>query len=218
MKPIKQIPDEFNFFMPLSQFEKSTDASGRAVMKIGGIASTPDIDADNESLDQSGFDVAPFLDSGFFNWHHQAKNDPSAIVGEPTVAKITKKGLYVEGNLYGDSKKARDIYDLAQSLKKSKSKRALGFSIEGKVIERDPMNPAVIRRAKITGCAITPTPKNPNTLLNIIKGHYYDGPIEYDTVPDANISTAGNGGNIQYIIDYTDENNNRITVDELFHQ
>ena len=202
------VPDNFSFFTPISDISKSKDKKGNEVMKIGGIASTNDWDADEESLDPNGFETDFFLSSGFFNWHHQSKTDPSAIVGEPTIAKITKGGLYVEGNLYPDRQKSRDIYDLAKSLKKSKSKRSLGFSIEGKVLERDPMNPAIIRRARITGCAITPTPKNPNTLMEIVKGHYNDGPLEFSP-------GTGNGGNTM-IIDFTDEDGNSITVDKDF--
>lgn len=167
------VPDKFNFFCP-AKITKAKDKEGKEIMKIGGIASTASVDADGEILDPAGFQLDYFLNSGYLNWHHQAKTDPTAIVGEPTKAEVTKDGLYIEGILYADSKTAQGIYSLAKTLEKNKSTRRLGFSIEGKVLERDPLDETKILSAQITGVAITPTPKNPNTLLNIIKGLYVD--------------------------------------------
>src|SRR5690606_2837507 len=52
--------------------------------------------------------------------------------------------------------------------------RRMGFSIEGKALDRDPLNPKRITKARITGVAITASPKNPNTLMSIVKGEYSD--------------------------------------------
>ena len=54
----------------------------------------------------------------------------------------------------------------------------MGFSIEGQAIERDVLNPKRVLKARITGVAITQCPKNPNTLMNIIKGEYADEFVE----------------------------------------
>ena len=165
---MKITDDRFKFFVPLN-LSKGEDDKGNAVMKIGGIASTPEEDADGEFLDPEGFDLDYFLKYGFLNWHHQSKTSPSAIVGEPTSAYVKDRKLYVEGDLYNDSTLAKDIYALAKALESNKSNRRLGFSIEGSVTERDPMNAKYVKKAKITGCAITPTPKNSSTLAQIIK-------------------------------------------------
>jgi hypothetical protein len=170
--------DKATFWMPLS-LEKAKNNEGVEEMRIKGVASTMDEDSDGEFLDPKGFDLNYFKKSATLNWHHKSGNDPSAIVGEPTDAKITKKGLEIEGILYEDSPMAKAIYKLAQTLEKNSKTRRLGFSIEGKVIERDSLNPKIIKKAKITGCAITHMPKNSNTFMEIVKGEYEDACPEY---------------------------------------
>ncbi len=165
----------FKFHLPLEVLEKATDANGREIMKIGGIASTAEKDADGEYLDPKGFDLSYFKNQGFFNWHHMSKKDPNAIIGEPTGAKITPEGLYVEGFLYSDSELAKSVYDTAKMLEKSSNNRRLGFSIEGKATKRrnDDEKHAdfkYVEKAAITGCAITFMPKNPKTYMDLIKG------------------------------------------------
>ena len=88
---------------------------------------------------------------------------------------MRKDGLYVESDLYADSSLAKEVWDLANVLKKNSKTRRLGYSIEGKVVERgsdDKTNPEYynVKKAIITGCAITHMPKNPKTLADIIKG------------------------------------------------
>ena len=197
----------FKFFVPL-EFSKAKDKKGNQVMKLGGIASTPDQDSDGEYLHPEGFDLDYFKKYGFINWHHQAKDNPAAIIGEPTKAEVRDDKLYIETELYNDSQLAKDVYTLAKALKSSPSDRSLGFSIEGKVTERDPMNPKIVRKAQITGCAVTPTPKNHTTLAEIIKGHV--APEEYSYEVDAD---SANGGN-SYILDVIKPSGERITVDE----
>ena len=198
---------DFRFFVPL-ELSKAKDKDGKQVMKLGGIASTPDQDSDGEFLHPDGFDLDYFKKYGFINWHHQAKNNPAAIIGEPTKAEVKNDKLYIETQLYNDSPLAKDVYTLAKALQSSKSGRSLGFSIEGKVTERDPMNPKIVRKAQITGCAVTPTPKNHTTLAEIIKGHVVVDDYAYavDTDP-------ANGG-MSYILDVTKPSGERITVDE----
>lgn len=200
----------FKFFVPF-EMSKAKDEQGREVMKIGGIASTSDEDSDGEFLDPQGFDLDYFLKYGFLNWHHQAKNNPSAIVGEPTLAEIRDRKLYIEGELYNESPLARDIYTLADSLKKSGSKRRLGFSIEGSVLERDPMNEKIVKKARITGCAITPTPKNSNTLADIVKGEGVDiENYEYEMQENPN-------GGTELIVDVVRPTGEHIMVDSNFN-
>ncbi len=73
---------KFNFWCPVeiqkSELDPITGKPKR--MKLGGIASTADKDSDGEFLDPSGFDITPLVERGVVNWHHQAKNDPSAII------------------------------------------------------------------------------------------------------------------------------------------
>lgn len=168
--------NKFKFFCPVGTISKAKDKEGKSVMRIGGIASTSDKDSDGEFLDPAGFDIADFKKSGVVNWHHQSKNSPATIVGEPSKAEIRKNGFYVETDLYPSSPLAKEIYDLAQTMEKDSKTRRLGYSVEGSVVERgseDKTHPdyKVIKKATITGLAITHMPKNPKTFADIIKGH-----------------------------------------------
>lgn len=172
--------NNFEFWCELNQVEKAVDEkTGEEIMLLGGIASTADEDSDGEFLDPKGFDIKPLLKSGLVNWHHQAKTNPGTIVGEPTKAEIRKEGLYIETQLYPHSQVACDIWELAKTLAKDSKTRRLGYSIEGRVVQRksdDPTNPDYkkIIKAVITGVAITHQPKNPKTFANIIKGDIDD--------------------------------------------
>ncbi len=144
-----------------------------------GIASTTKRDTDGETLMPSGFDLTYFNESGLVNWNHLSKENPAAIIGEPTMAKIVPEGLYVETELY-KTPTAKGVWELAKAMSKKKnSTKKLGFSIEGKVIERDPLDPTKILKAKITGLAITPTPKNNATFAEMIEKGITSENLEY---------------------------------------
>lgn len=150
------------FFIP-AEFSKSGKDKE---MRICGLASTPDTDRDNETVIQQGLEIDDFVNYGFFNYNH----DNSYILGYPdkTKTKITKDGLYVEGNIL-PSEMGRRIWDAAVALQKSKAPRRMGFSIEGKVLKRDEQGK--ILKAKVYNVAITNMPVNPNaTWEALIKG------------------------------------------------
>ena len=177
---MENIEDKFVFWCPLQKSEEIVDpTTGEPIMRLGGIASTSDEDSDGEFLDPKGFDIKPLLTSGMVNWHHQAKEHPDTIIGEPSKAEIRPEGLYIETDLYPSSKVACDVWELANTLEKDSKTRRLGYSIEGKVIKRksnDKNSPDYkrIEKAVITGVAITHMPKNPKTFANIIKGDIED--------------------------------------------
>jgi len=181
----KDLQNNFSFWCPIEKAtEKLVDpTTGEEIMRLGGIASTSDEDSDGEFLDPKGFDIKPLLKSGMVNWHHQAKGQPAAIIGEPSNAEIRKEGLYIETDLYPSSQIAHDVWELAKTLEKDSKSRRLGYSIEGKVLKRKSNNPSDpdykhIVSAVITGVAITHMPKNPKTFANIIKGDIEDVEIE----------------------------------------
>lgn len=173
---MEDINKKFTFWCPLEKSEEIVDpTTGEKTMRLGGIASTSDEDSDGEFLDPKGFDIKPLMKSGLVNWHHQAKGQPSAIIGEPSKGEIRKDGLYLEVDLYPSSRIANEVFELAEILEKDSNTRRLGFSIEGKVLKRksnDKNNPDYnhIEKAVITGVAVTHMPKNPKTFANIIKG------------------------------------------------
>ncbi len=176
--------EDFNAFIPI-EFEKAkinkTDGAAEERLIIKGVASTMDVDSDGEILDPNGFDLSHFMSKGHINWNHQVKNDPMAIIGEPLEAKIVNNQMVVKALLYKDNELAKKVYKIGQVLEKSGSSRRLGFSIEGKVTERDTVNKKYIKKAKITHLAVAPTPKNASTVMDISKGQM-GGALEYDEV------------------------------------
>lgn len=221
------LDNNFKFFIPGIDIEKSKDERGIEIMRVQGIASVDKKDTDQEILKPSGFDLSYFKKSGFINYNHQAKNDPSAIIGEPEAStKITKDGeFFVSAKLYSKSKKAKEVYELAETLKGVDSTRKLGWSIEGKVLERDPFDEKIVTRALITAVAITPTPKCPGTWLDIVKGNFtnedyiYEEQVEEKTEDGTVFGESykpENGGQF-YILDITKENGDRILVDKQFN-
>lgn len=202
--------DDFNFFVPLLSIEKGKDKSGNEVMIVEGVASTSDEDADEEVLLPEGYILDRFKSMGFINWNHMAKGDPSKIIGEPIDCYVKNNKFYIKGMLYPDQKQARDTYQLIQTLKKSGSSRKLGWSIEGKALQRDPHNPKRIIRALITGVAITPTPVNGNTFVDLVKGEQKNDFVNYE------FDETANGGKT-YILDVVTTDNVRVRVDKNFN-
>ncbi|HEY6437879.1 MAG TPA: hypothetical protein VIY47_14910, partial [Ignavibacteriaceae bacterium] len=170
--------EKFSIFIPL-EMEKSgkTGEERYDNMKFKGIASNPNLGDDKQGqwLDPSGFDLNDFIKSGTFNWHHRWKDKPTAIVGEPTKARVTQNNeLYVEGTLYKSSQVARDIYDLAETLQNDSPNRRIGMSIEGIPTQVDPRNKNRILKARLTNIALTPSPICPGTSMEIMKGGLED--------------------------------------------
>lgn len=121
---------------------------------IRGYASTPAADRQGESLVQKGLDISDFINSGWLNYDH----DNSIILGYPTSnTTVDDTGLWVEGELLEGVEMSDQLWNLALSLQKSGAPRRLGFSVEGKVLERDGNT---IVKAKIYNCALTPNPVN----------------------------------------------------------
>lgn len=176
----ESLDDKFNFFIPV-EFEKAKTAKGEEIMRVRGVASTDDKDSEEEVLLPVGFQLDRFINYGQINWNHQGKNDPGKIIGEPDIARITPDGkLYIEGTLYKGHPLAESVWQYAKTLEANGSKRKLGWSIEGRATERDPMNPKRITKALITGVAITPTPVNVNTYVDLCKGEQKNDYINYE--------------------------------------
>jgi hypothetical protein len=153
--------NDFKFWYPAS-IEKGSDGK----MWISGIASTEHEDLQGEVIKQNGLQLDYFLKRGYLNDDHS--KETSGKVGIPVEAMITKKGLWIKGYLL-ETPRAKGIWELAQALSKSGDDRKLGYSVEGKVLARDSKNPRVITKAWIKDVAVTASPINPNTFLDIAK-------------------------------------------------
>lgn len=149
---LKKGGENLKIFVPAEICKSSKDKE----MRIMGFASTPNMDRQNETVVQQGLDIKDFVEYGFFNLDH----DNSCILGYPDKerTKVTNEGLYVEGTIL-PTKEGNRIWETAVALQKSNAPRKLGFSIEGKVLERDTQGK--IKKAKVYNVAITSTPVNP---------------------------------------------------------
>lgn len=147
--------DDFSFKIPIDLVKSDGNSDE---MRIGGYASTPDEDRQGDEIIQKGLDIQDFVNYGYFNYDH----DNEKILGYPDRDKcrIDHKGFYVEGLLLKGVELAENLWNIAIALKKSGAPRHLGFSVEGKVLQRNALGKIV--KAKVYNVAITSNPVNTN--------------------------------------------------------
>lgn len=181
--------NDFSFVMPARIF-KSDDGE----YKIAGLASTENIDKQGEVIIQKGIDLSPIdQQKGFFNYDHS--NKPEDIIGVVDSYSRGDKGLYVQGKLFKGHKRAEAVYAIMKGLSESKS-GAIGFSVEGQILERDPNNPKIIRKCKIKNIAITLNPVNSDTYAGLIKSLNVQDDNLIKSILDSDIEFAATKENI----------------------
>ena len=131
---------------------------------IGGWCSTEALDRQDEVVVAKGLDFGEFVAFGHFNDNH--KQGTAEILGYPRTALLKGNRWYTEGNLLTGYAPSDKVWELAKALRKSNAPRRLGFSIEGKVMERDRGNKIV--RAKVRNVAITNCPVNTECTWDIL--------------------------------------------------
>ena len=144
----------FSFCLPFDVL-KSTDANSDE-WRIGGYASTSSEDRQGDEIVQKGLDYDDFVNYGWFNFDHH--NDQILGYPDKDKCKIDSHGFYVEGTLLKGVETAKNMWETALALQKSGANRKLGFSVEGKVLQRNALGKIV--KAKIYNVAITPNPVN----------------------------------------------------------
>ncbi len=136
--------------------------------RIGGIISSAAEDFQGEELNQDGLDWSYFLKHGWFNYEHQP--GPENVLGHPeTVTKCTARGrpaTRVEGVLYLHNDRARRIYENARAIQKAQAPRSIGFSVEGKVLQRLGKK---VMKARVLNVAVTAHPVNPDGRLEVLE-------------------------------------------------
>lgn len=154
--------DTFKVVLPAS-LEKAQDGS----YKVRGLASTQGMDQQGEMIIQKGIDLTPIdKRKGILNWDHQ--KGPENTIGLLDGYQKTNDGLYVEGRLFKNHTKARAVKEIMESLGEGDRGR-MGLSVEGKILERDPANPKVIRKCMINAVALTMNPVNASTYADLVK-------------------------------------------------
>lgn len=185
---------KFNFFVGCDISDDIIKSSEKAEkgkysnMIVEGRASTNIEDRQKEILEPSGYDLEDFLKGGLINLEHfpTRKGDPDYYIGEPLDAKVVGNEFFIKGKLWKDHPKAQKLWDTLLIMKSSGSTRKLGWSIEGKALERDPANKKRITKAKISHVALTFSPVGFNTYADIAKGEQ-----DKDFIPIGEGNVAG---------------------------
>lgn len=166
--------NDFKFVIP-AEITKSKDGEWR----VAGLASTSAVDRQGEIIIPEGIDATPIeKGKGFFNWDHD--NSPENTVGVLDTYKKGSGGMYVEGRLFKNHSRAKAVYEIMTSLNKGDTGR-IGMSVEGKIIERDPVNPSIIRRCLIKNVALTMNPVNQDTYADIVKSMSGEAAIDFES-------------------------------------
>jgi len=159
--------NDFGFFMNIEPDLEKSESEGKRIIK--GFASTSDRDRQGESIMQKGLDISDLVGSGFFNYDH----DNTKIVGYPNNKTCIKsEGLWVEGEILKGVVVADHVWEVAVALQKSNAPRRWGFSVEGKVLERQGNR---IVKAKLYNIAITPNPVNPKATWDAVVKSFTNG-------------------------------------------
>ncbi len=168
--------DVFRFSLDMD-VTKSEKGDGKRLIR--GYASTAHPDRQGETMLQKGLDISDFVNFGYFNYDH----DNSIILGYPLPeCRVDSHGMWVEGELLKGIPAADKIWELATTLKKCNAPRKLGFSVEGKVLERG--GGGSILKAKIYNVAITTNPVNTNCTWEAIEKSF-NGSNSDDSVSKA---------------------------------
>jgi|11BtaG_2_1085332.scaffolds.fasta_scaffold00028_17 disulfide oxidoreductase YuzD len=178
---MKKKLDTFNAWMPIdlgkeinythTEFQDGSPRDEPQRIKIMGIASTEAPDEVGEIIVQDGIDWHYFLKRGFLNLEH--KQGPEFVMGQPeAVTKTSYKGYgatMLKGYLYKDKSSVKALIETMEAMKKAGADRSIGLSVEGQVVERDKMNPKIIKRSKVLNVSITSNPCNADATMEIIK-------------------------------------------------
>ena len=162
--------DTFSVWMPGTvEFSLAKGGDAAKERRIGGFCSTERRDRQDEVVVQKGLDFSEFLAHGWFNDNH--KQDIDKVLGYPETAKyIVSKGWKTEGYLL-KTPDVDKIWDVAKALEGTP--RRFGFSIEGKVLERNESDNKILK-ARVRNVAITHVPVNTDCTWTILSKAFAD--------------------------------------------
>lgn len=185
--------DKFSFYMPFD-IKKSTGEE-EDEWRIAGFASTANKDRQDDIIVQKGLDISDFVNYGFLNYDHATNK----IVGYPDKEKtrLTKEGFWVEGILLKGVPESEDIWKRAVALKKAKADRKLGFSVEGRTLEKDDYGRIV--KAKIYHVAVTASPVNTSCTFDALCKSFSSDLLEktMEAGYSVNVEEATNGSSLK---------------------
>lgn len=162
------LPPIYRFGLRLSK-SYTTVERGETLYLMEGDASDERPDQQRETLIQAGMDFTPLMEQGIVNWDHE--KGPENIIGEPVLAEIRPgPRFFVRASMYVTHKeRARHAWETAEAMQKAGGRRRLGWSVEGAIIERDPIAPRRIVQSEVRHLALTHQPVNANSWAAIVK-------------------------------------------------
>ena len=189
----------FQFFLPI---EKGSVQEKDGERFVYGVASTEDLDLDQEIVSASGLKKSMdyFLKHGRIDYDHKSKDEPRFIIGEPVEGEFDEKNrMHIKARLY----KGLDVSEQVWSLLKAGTTR-LGWSIGGKITKKamqfdkslNRFVPKVVE-AIINHIAITPHPKNVHTYAT---ANAYGSFMKSLASPGASLGTIIELGGKEYVL------------------
>lgn len=161
---------DFQVFGEVDFYKAAEGTDPKKARRVAGLVTTERLDRDQERVLADGLDFSECLKWGWYNDDHQK----GTVVGipewvgylrkgqkRPCGRDATKDGWYTDGYLINTAR-ADSIWETAQALEGTG--RTLGFSIEGKVLDR---RPGVVAKALVREIAITKKPVNPDSYLDL---------------------------------------------------
>ena len=176
-------PDNFLVDIPL---EKAGEADPEHWV-VQGIASCEVQDQDGEEIIQKGIDCEPLMKGGYINWDHRDREGPAYLIGFPTEFRLVNAGqyaqklgksveglaLWVKGELYKNKPVAQAVWEHIQAAQDGP--RQLGWSVQGRVIDRDRARKSRITKSAVHHLAITHQPIQSLTFAEMAKSFAVPG-------------------------------------------
>jgi phage head maturation protease len=146
-----------------AEIEKSEDLEDGTI-KVWGWASTASVDSDGETITADAMKAAlpDYMKFGAVREMHQAKAAGTAIEAEVKEDGRTWFGAHVVDS---------------EAVKKVKTGVYKGFSVGGKVTDRDEMNKSVIKGIKLVEVSLVDRPANPDAVFTMYKAETLEEPI-----------------------------------------
>lgn len=146
-------------FADIAKTEELDDGT----VKVWGYASTESVDSDGETVTADAMKAAL---PGYMKWANVREMHQAKAAGTAIEAEVQDDGRTWFGAHIIDS----------EAVKKVKSGVYKGFSIGGKVTERDQLNKTVIKGINLVEVSLVDRPANPEAVFTVVKAETLDEP------------------------------------------
>lgn len=185
------VQDRYHLWVPIQDDEdsllKSVEVDENGDYIVQGVMTSDDKDEENDSIAPEGMDCSYFLEKGWIKYEHG--NRPDQFIGEPLEVRVGRfnhptlnrpvNGIFVKGRLFANRELARQAVKTIEDLQKSKTKRCMGWSIEGQVKERDRKTGKIVKSV-LRNVVLTMNPVNTLTWAELSKSFASDHALTID--------------------------------------